>query len=164
MKVLIPGGSSAEWDQLTTVDIDPNCGADIVMDLDASYGWDRLPSERYDEVHAYEVLEHLGSLGDAARFFAHFGEIYRLLKPGGFLCATVPSRHGPWLWGDPGHRRAITRESLAFLSQLTYAQVGTTTMTDYRTCWRGDFDLVYHHDDRVTFGFVLQAIKPARGT
>src|ERR1700760_2663386 len=81
----------------------------------------RLLTDYWDEIHAYEVLEHLGQLGDAHSFLAHFSELWRLLKPNGYLCATVPSRYSPWLWGDPSHRRAIVPESLVFLDQEQYA-------------------------------------------
>ena len=85
-----------EWGELVTLDHDPNCGADITHDLE-ELPWP-VAADSFDEVHAYEVLEHLGSQGDAKSFFAHFGEIYRVLKPGGLLLATVPAlvkRSGP---------------------------------------------------------------------
>src|SRR3546814_2447416 len=75
------GFAQAGWSNLVTMDHDPNCGADIVHDLDVM-PWP-VESDVFDEVHAYEVLEHLGSQGDFRSFFAHFGEIYRALKVGG---------------------------------------------------------------------------------
>src|SRR3546814_9594459 len=89
------------------MDHDPNCGADIVHDLDVM-PWP-VESDVFDEVHAYEVLEHLGSQGDFRSFFAHFGEIYRALKDGGILFATVPAWDSVWAWADPSHRRVIAR-------------------------------------------------------
>lgn len=124
-----------------------------------------LPNATYDEIHAYEVLEHLGRQGDYRSFFGHFAEIWRLLKPGGYLCATCPSRYSQWLWGDPGHTRAILPAHLVFLHQPNYAeQCGKTSMSDYRRVYRADFDLVGSVDDHETHRFVLQAVKPSRAT
>jgi hypothetical protein len=154
-----------EWrGTLVTLDYESPCKPDIVWDLE-KVPWcpAQLPSDTYDEIHAYEVLEHLGALGEYQSFFAHFSEIWRLLKPGGYLCATVPSRESVWLLGDPGHRRAILPCTLIFLSQRAYVmQEGRTTMTDYRRVYRADFDCLHTYDDGATHQFILQAVKPSR--
>lgn len=183
----MPPPEGERWQHVTAVDCNPACKPDIRMDLSGSwYVWahdatpecERLmephPSvqdmlqfspDLFDEVHAYEVLEHLGQQGDERSFFAHFEEIWRVLKPDGFLCATVPSRYSPWLWGDPGHRRAILPVSLVFLNQAHYlGAVGTSPSSDYRGIYRGDFVTVFSNDDDGTHSFILQAIKPARRT
>ena len=65
-----------------------------------------------------------------------------------------------WAWADPGHRRVITPGTLVFLSQKEYeVQVGDTGMTDYRSVWDADFDLIGMDQSDDTFGFVIQAIK-----
>lgn len=120
----------------------------------------------FDEIHAYEVLEHLGSQGDAPTFFSDFSQIWRILKPGGHLLATVPSRFSPWLWGDPSHRRAILPESLVFLDQAEYVRQldgsTKTAMSDFRYLYKADFKILHAQDDRTTFTFVLEAVKPSR--
>jgi hypothetical protein len=64
------------------------------------------------------------------------------------------------LWGDPGHTRAITRQSLTFLSQQAYKdQENVTAMTDYRDYWRGDLPMIWHKHEGNTFAFMLRAIK-----
>lgn len=191
------GGYSKEWVNLTTLDLNPHCGADLQGDLNAPPPWVVYPQQRkgvedlgfnpdlpagvaypllsdfWDEIHAYEVLEHLGQQGDAASFLSHFSELYRLLKPNGYLCATVPSQHSKWLWGDPSHRRIINECSLVFLDQEQYsAQIdrrlaagqSPTNMSDFRDSlgYRSDFKLVDQHDNRSTFTFILQAVKPSR--
>lgn len=156
-------GFDQEWAGLVTMDHDPNCGADIVHDLEC-YPWP-IAADSCDEVHAYEVLEHLGRQGDYRSFFATFGEIYRVLQDGGTLFATCPSRISPWAWGDPSHTRLIQCEHLVFLDQTEYArQIGKTAMTDFRWLWRGDFELLQSVDDGDDHKFALKAHKPARVT
>jgi Methyltransferase domain len=150
-------GDQSEWTDLITVDIEGT--PTLLHDLNI-IPWP-LPDNAFTEVHAYEVLEHLGSQGDWRAFFDHFHEIWRVLAPDGHLFATCPDITSPWLWGDPGHTRIVTRESLTFLSQKCYAnQQDVTAMTDYRHYWRGDFDMIWHKEDGATFGFVLKALKP----
>ena len=74
--------------QIVTLDIEPRHKTDIVHDLNI-LPWP-FRDEEFEEVHAYEILEHLGQQGDAKSFFAHFGEIYRILKPSGILAGSVP--------------------------------------------------------------------------
>jgi SAM-dependent methyltransferase len=130
-----------EFEDPVTLDIDPRCRPDVLWDLN-----DRpLPfgDGAFDEIHAYEVLEHIGQQGDWRGFFAEFSEYWRLLKPDGLLIFTVPKWDSPWCWGDPGHVRMISQQTLTFLSQEEYArQVGVTAMTDYRDIYRADFRLV----------------------
>jgi SAM-dependent methyltransferase len=181
-RIVIPGQTSRAWHNLTTADINPNVDADLWVDLNAHPPWyaysNRMPiesrvacslmSDQWDEIHAYEVLEHLGQQGDAASFLAQFSELWRLLKPNGYLCATVPSRFSEWLWGDPSHRRAIVPASLVFLDQEQYSlqcdAQHPTNMSDFRdTCgYKADFRLIDQHDNRTTFTFIVQAVKPSR--
>lgn len=125
-------------------------------------------ASQFDEVHAYEVLEHLGRQGDALAYFATFAEIWRILKPHGHLYATVPSRYSPWLWGDPSHTRAILPESLVFLDQSQYiAQLDgprKTAMSDFRSIYKADFHVVRTADNREVHQFILRAVKPSRCT
>ena len=145
---------------LTTLDIDPLARPDVLHDLDV------LPypfaDNAFDEIHASEVLEHTGRQGDWRFFFAQFAEFWRILKPDGVLCVSVPSAASPWIWADPGHTRAILPETLLFLDQTQYRQVGRTAMTDYRAVYRADFETVFKADDGQNFKFVLRAQKPSR--
>jgi predicted SAM-dependent methyltransferase len=117
----------------------------------------------FDAVHAYQVLEHVGAQGDVASFFATFGEIWRVLKPGGELFASVPSWKSVWAWGDPSHKRIISPGSIQFLSQEEYHnQIGRTSMSDFRHIWDKDFEVLHSQDDGDDHIFVLRAHKPAR--
>lgn len=119
------------------LDIDPDCGADVVHDLNVL----PYPFEdgEFDEIHAYNILEHCGSQGDVEFFFAQFNELGRILRPGGMLAGVVPGLESPWLWGDPGHTRAITLDMLQFLDRSFYGD-GRTQSEAYLkllTCsWR----------------------------
>jgi len=144
------------WSNLTTLDYSPDCHPDIVWDLNET-PWPLLDNT-YDEVHAYEVLEHLGRQGDYVAFFAHFSEIWRVLKPGGHLFATVPAPGSPWVWGDPGHTRSISMESLTYLNQEEYVRQ-VEVMTDYRRIYHADFRPIMAQIRGETFAFILEARK-----
>lgn len=161
-KLLGPPNQPLEWKNLTTLDLNPRCKPDILFDLSLNI-WP-FDADTFDEVHAYEVLEHLGRQGDIPTFFATFNEIHRILKPGGFLYAMCPSRYSVWLWGDPGHRRAIMSETLLFLDRGRYKKAASrsTPMADYRDDFRGDFDVFASQDNNVMHIFSLQAVKPVR--
>jgi hypothetical protein len=149
------------WDRLVTLDMLPEHSPDVVHDLEM-LPWP-FADDTFDEVHAYEVLEHLGQQGDFRSYFAHFGELYRILKPGGAVALTCPSFRSVWAWGDPGHRRIISSGSLVFLDQEQYRlQVGRTPMADYRPFWKGDFRGVWAEEKGDNFYAVLEAVKPAR--
>jgi hypothetical protein len=119
-----------------------------------------LGDNTFDEIHAYEVLEHIGQQGDYITFFAQFSEFWRILKPGGLFFATCPSVTSRWAWGDPSHTRVIQPETLVFLSQKEYTkQVGVTAMSDFRHIYTADFDVLMSHDDGEIHRFVMRAIK-----
>lgn len=150
-----------EWSNLTTLDNNRAHKPDWVWNLmDLPLPFD---NDTFDEIHGYEVLEHTGAQGDYVFFFRQFSEFWRIMKPGGMLFATVPSRHSVWAWGDPSHTRIIQPESLTFLHQPAYTGgVGTTAMSDFRYIYRADFDILGTQDDGETHMFALQAVKPSR--
>lgn len=155
-------GDRTSWDdqEITTLDRESCHNPDIVWNLN-EVPWP-LEDDTFEEVHAYEILEHLGSLGDEVAFFNHFYELWRILIPGGHLAFTTPVWNGEWAFQDPGHRRVISAKSIIFLDRTNYSQVGTTAMSDYRSIWHGDFNKVIAQETKDTFGAVLEAIKPVR--
>lgn len=161
-KLFGPLNEPIEWKNVTTLDANPRCKPDILFDLNFSQ-WP-FDDNTFDEIHAYEVLEHLGRQGDVQSFFSTFNEIHRILKPNGFLYATCPSRYSVWLWGDPGHTRMICSETLLFLDRGRYKKASTrsTPMADYRDALHGDFELFASQDNHVMHIFSLQAVKPVR--
>jgi SAM-dependent methyltransferase len=157
-------GDQREWTGLSTLDFNNDHNPDICFDLRYNSNWKYLVDDYWSEVHAYDVMEHLGQQGDYETFFFQWSEIWRILRPGGHFFGISPSIYSPWLWGDPGHTRAISRECLYFLHQPAYDEVGTTPMTDYRFCYRADFDFVRMDVSEETgqFYYILKAVKPSR--
>jgi SAM-dependent methyltransferase len=161
-KLAMPGREN--WSGLVTVDFNADHGCDVEHDIS------KLPlpfeDDSADEMHAYEVMEHVGQQGDWRFFFDQWSDIWRVLKPGGHFLGTSPHWSNAWAWGDPGHTRIVGAEQLTFLSQPNYTkQVGITPMTDYRFCFKADFDLVHSRQNEVgQYEYVLQAVKPSRIT
>ena len=128
---------------------------DVVWDL-RNHPLPFLDNE-FDEIHAYEVLEHLAYQGDYEFFFKEFSEYHRILKPNGKFFASVPSSESPWVWGDPSHKRVIRKETLVFLNQDEYiAQVGKTTMSDFRYLYKANFKTIYLNTIKDRFYFILE--------
>eukprot|EP00051_Salpingoeca_urceolata_P019453 m.284740 g.284740 ORF g.284740 m.284740 type:complete len:327 (-) comp19425_c2_seq2:26-1006(-) len=157
----IPTLGTLEWRNLVTLDYNDDHNPNVVWDLT------QLPlpfaDNSFDEIHAYEVLEHTGQQGDWKFFFRQWSEFWRILKPGGVVAGTCPDRTSPWAWGDPSHTRIVQPENFVFLSQREYAtQVGKTPMSDFRFVYQADFDFVWHTLDGSSFRFVLEAVKPSR--
>jgi SAM-dependent methyltransferase len=150
----------AEWSGLVTLDHNGDHAPDVAHDLESL----PLPfaDDTFDEIHAYCVLEHLGRQGDWRFFFAQWSDFWRMLKPGGLFMGICPAGSSPWAWGDPSHTRVISPESLIFLHQPAYAQVGETPMSDFRFVYEADFDIIHQQTAGHHFEFVLQAVKPSR--
>lgn len=138
------------WSSLITLDVERSMNPDVVHDLDML----PLPfrSEDFDEIHAYEVLEHCGKQGDWRFFFDQFAEFWRILKPGGLFYGTCPSWDSVHAWGDPGHTRIINEGTITFLRQEAYGKPNTP-MTDYRGYWKHDFEVLVsmHQNEHYIF-------------
>lgn len=150
-----------EWQNLVTLDMFDTHKPDVVHDLNVR----PLPfaDDTFDEVHAYDVLEHLSQQGDYKGFFAEWSEWWRILKHGGVIFGISPARDSPWAWGDPGHTRIYGPECLYYLDRTNYSEVGKTAMTDYRPVYSGDFQVVHADTQDGRFMYALVAHKPVRG-
>jgi SAM-dependent methyltransferase len=146
---------SQQFENVVRLDSNPGHKPDVLWDLTDH----PLPfkDDEFDEIHAYEVLEHLASQGDYKFFLAEFTEYARILKPGGLFHASVPT--GVWVWGDPSHKRVIQPETLIFLNQESYAQVGQTNMSDFRGIYKADFKPVYLNQTENKLFFILENRK-----
>ena len=151
------------FDNLVTLDYNADHNPDLVWDLTS--GNTPLLDNSFDEIHAYEVLEHLGQQGDYKFFFKLFADFWRVLKPNGHFLATFPSRHSVWAWGDPSHTKIVQAEQFIFLCQPNYtASVGVNSMSDFRNIYKADFDIVVAEDNKETVNMIIKAIKPSRIT
>ena len=146
-----------EWTDMVSIDIDPDSKPDVLWDLmHMPYPFE---DETFREVHAYDVLEHLGQQGDYKQFFALFEELHRILRPGGLVVAATPMWDSVWAWGDPGHTRIINEGTITFLDQDNYSNdngVGKSAMTDYRHCYKADFAIEHSQEVNGRLCFVLK--------
>lgn len=135
-----------EWTgELTTMDLNPNCGADVIFDMDeVSVNRGRLPfeDETFDEMGAYNTMEHWGRQGDFRGWFHECSEYWRVLKPGGIFSILVPI--GEDALADPGHTRFFQANYFGFLSQAFYVREETigSCFTDYRWLYKKNFDVL----------------------
>lgn len=118
--------------ELVRYDINPKCEPDVLRNL-ASLEYGTPLGETYDEVHAYEFLEHIGRQGDYVSFFETFNALGDSLKDGGRLVFTCPKPTSVWAWGDPGHTRIISPEAVSFLAKKMYDNLEGTSTSDYRS-------------------------------
>ena len=138
---IVPLDSTLVDPEWTTLDNNPECKPDIFFDLERIECGEHLPvpDAYFDEIHASQTLEHFGRQGNFKGLFATFREFWRILKPGGELYGDTPALTSKWVWGDPGHTRIISEETLWFLTRRAYVELGKTTSTDYRAyvdpCW-----------------------------
>lgn len=145
-KQLIYEGKSEWTGELTKLDINPNCGADVLFDMsDVAERGGTMPfdDDSFDEMGAFNTLEHWGRQGDSRGYFHEFGEYWRILKPGGLFSILVPI-NGDAL-ADPGHTRFFSFNHFGFLSQVFYErnEVKSTCFTDYRWLWKKNFDVLF---------------------
>jgi SAM-dependent methyltransferase len=134
--------SAPNWTgELVTLDMNPNCGASVVWDLDNHPL--PFPDEHFDELAAYDVLEHMGRQGDWRGWFNEMAEYHRLLKPGGHFGIIVPI--GSDAFADPGHTRFFSGNYFTMLSQKFYQDQIDADMpvTDYRWFWKKNFNIVF---------------------
>ena len=148
---------NVEFKNVIKLDVNPECNPDIVWDLNKH----PLPFDDaiFNEIHAYHILEHLGSQGDYKFFFSEFNEYYRILKKNGELFGIVPSIKSNWAIGDPGHTRVFHPYWLSFLDASKYDELGETSMSDYRNLIKCNYKIIDIKNNDDSFCFILRAIK-----
>lgn len=109
MKINI-GAGYKRYPEYITVDADPNCNPDFLVNLET----DVLPFEdnSVDKVLAHHILEHLGE-----GYFHLLKELYRVCKDGAIIDIRVPHHNHETFHNDPTHRRPITVEGIRLFSQ-----------------------------------------------
>lgn len=153
---LILGAGHKIYTDAITVDNNPDCKPDVLWDLN------KLPlpfkKNQFTEIHAYEVLEHLGRQGDYQSYFDLFNELGRILKKGGKIIGSVPRWERIWAWADPGHSRIITRGTLMFLDKANYAEIGLSPISDYRRLLKCSFRIIQEEYNDYNFKFILEKV------
>lgn len=128
---------------LITADVNPDCNPDYVMDME-DFWWKDLPwaDDAFDEIGAYDSLEHWGVQGDWRGWFDEMAQYHRILKPGGTMSILVPI--GADAVADPGHKRFFHKNHFLMLSQGFYSKAIAIGMavTDYRWYWKKDFEIL----------------------
>lgn len=120
-------------DTILRVDHNPLCKPDILMDLnDLEKGLSFFKDAFFDEVHAYEVWEHIGSQGDSRGFFTGLNAVSDMLADDGLFILSVPMHDSVWALGDPDHKRIIPSATWSFLAEEFYQQLGKTAASDFR--------------------------------
>lgn len=121
----------------------PDVGADHVLDMSVWAAHLPFADESFDEIGAFDTLEHWGRQGDWRAWFDEMADYHRILKPGGEMFIIVPI--GGDAFADPGHTRFIHKNHFGFLSQEFYRQneADGTPFTDYRWYWKNDFDILH---------------------
>lgn len=134
--------SDQDWrGKLIRVDMNPRCEPDIICDLS------KIPlpfaDNEFDDIGAYDFLEHVGQQGDWRGYFDEMSEYHRILAPGGTFGILVPI--GDDALADPGHTRFFGPNHFAFLNQKWYeGQIKDGhAVTDYRWYWKKNFDVVF---------------------
>ena len=136
-----PSSAKQEDTKWVTLDNNEDAKPDMVFDLETLETGRHRPwtDETFDEIHAYEVLEHIGRQGDFKGLFSTFRALWYARKSDGMLIGSCPSLDSEWLWSDPGHTRVISAGLLSFLTRGHYDQLGKTPSSDYRKfidpCW-----------------------------
>lgn len=150
-KIVAPTSAPESETRWITVDFVESARPTVLFDLE-ELGMVPIPQVPYgevDEIHAYEVLEHIGRQGDFRSFFRHFNGLWDILKPGGLLIGSCPSHDSLWAWGDPGHTRLVTPQSFAYLTRNHYAaraEKWIDASSDYRDFVRGKWWIVRHSE------------------
>lgn len=164
-------GTGSPWDKFESYarlhlhDRDPAIMAEFNSnphDLnELPYPWD---DESMDEIHAYEVLEHCGRQGDGDYFFAQFNEFWRILKPGGYFCLSVPMWDAEVAWGVPDHVRVLPPGIFGFLTKDYYDNVGKPGYGDYRHHLQGRYWIaVAKHETEEQLHVVLRKLARETG-
>lgn len=141
IKQIVLNGKDEWTGELITLDMNPNCGASVIWDMEKR----PIPFDEntFDEIGAYNCMEHWGKQGDWRGWFEEMAEYHRILKPNGTMGIIVPI--GADALADPGHTRFFHANYFGFLNQAFYEsnEVKKTCFTDYRWHWKLNFDILF---------------------
>jgi SAM-dependent methyltransferase len=125
------------------------------MDL-FSTPWD-IPDESVDFYRSSHFLEHVPDWN------AHFQQVYRTLKPGGYYEIIAPFYKSDRWWGDPDHKQPILYRRFAYLNQEWLTKVNIAHSPSNANV---NFDIVAYfeclHDDYANAGLSDDALNWAK--
>ena len=158
--LLIRVGYAKPVTELVTVDANNDTSPDVVWDLNVK-PWP-FEDNTFDEVHAYNIMEHLGRQGDAKAFFDEMYEVWRILKPLGHFYGCCPKMNNPWVLAEPSHTRVLLPHSFGFLNREFYKDdTWETSSSDFRGLWKGDLRFEFPLPDysEIDWGWIMVAVK-----
>jgi SAM-dependent methyltransferase len=84
--------------------------------------------DTFDAAYAFSVVEHLDN------FFGVFGELHRILKPGGFVALLTPHFSDAASFIDPSHKLHLSVHSFDYFIEgtETFANYGFYSKTRFR--------------------------------
>jgi SAM-dependent methyltransferase len=103
-------------DCVQCIDDAGNTYTDVLTDIEK----DRLPFENdsIDEIACYELLEHLShernNIAKQDALIYAMNEMWRVLKPTGFLKGKCPHEGGNNVFSDPTHQRVILADTFDY--------------------------------------------------
>jgi SAM-dependent methyltransferase len=109
-----------------TADILRSVRPNVLVDLNrAPYPF---KDNSFDAVYAFSVVEHLDN------FFGVFGELWRILKPGGFVVLLTPHFSNDGSYIDPSHRLHLSLRSWDYFIEGTelFREYGFYSETRFR--------------------------------
>jgi hypothetical protein len=107
-RVLNVGCGKKKLPNALNADISPIVSPDIVLDVNRR-PWP-LPDGWFEEVHAYDVVEHIE---DVVSFFE---EVHRICSPGAIVHITVPHYSCSNAFTDPTHRHYFGLRSFDYVT------------------------------------------------
>ena len=92
---------------------------DVIHNLDV-FPW-VFEDNQFEEVYANSVIEHVEDL------LSSFGQLHRIIKPGGVFKGEVPWYNYGGAFGDPTHKQFFTPVTFLYLlEESEYNYTGTT--------------------------------------
>jgi|SRR6185436_4840599 len=145
------GCSDARRDGYINVDIAPEPGVDIVVDLNYHWPW---KEDSIDEIIAFDIIEHLHDK------IQTMNQMWRVLRPGGQVYIIVPTTNGVGAWQDPTHVSFWNKNS------FLYYELGSAYNTRFAKSYgiKALFKVVHYGLESTFDGeklhILLEAVKP----
>lgn len=118
----------------TNLDLDPRVAPDVRHDLEQTPL--PFPDAAFDCILGSHVFEHVH------RFLPLVADLYRILKPGGYLIAVTPHCGSDDAWDSPHHVRAFSERTWHYVSTELYDRPGHAGAGAYQGAQYGAWQIV----------------------